>query len=124
MYQVIILYNEQNGRSYYRSYFKTDDIALGNISTNVLPPTQDVIEAQSYWWDFEAEIWNYDDEMYQRLTAEDEQKKAEEEQRRREAEAQLTNEEIVAALMELAENQSILFDAISEIAEWISHIRY
>ena len=119
MYQVIILYNE-NSHSYYQSYTMSADASLGNITTDELPPYQDILKAQSCWWDFDTETWVYDDEMYQQLVAEDKQRKAEEEQRRLESEAQLTNGEITEAIMEIAQNQSDLFEAVAELGNMLA----
>lgn len=102
IYQVIILLNN-NGRSYYQSYVRSDDTALGNISTDVLPPTQDILQAQSYWWDFDTETWMYDEDMYYRLLTEEEKEISEAEQREKERKSQPTIEEISEALIELAE---------------------
>lgn len=117
MYQVIILLNKENQQSYYQSYIRSDDTTLGNISTNELPPYQDILKAQACWWDFDTQTWVYDEKMYQKLVADEEQKEAEEKQRRLELKAQLTNEEIAQALMEIGRNQSDLFDTVSEISK-------
>ena len=122
MYQVIILFKEEYNHSYYQSYVKSDDTTLGNISTNVLPPTQDILQAQSYWWDFDTESWVYDEEMYQKLLAEEDQAEKEAQQREKERQALPTAEEISEALMEIAQNQSDLFDAIAEIGDKLAAV--
>ena len=116
MYQVIILYNEENTHSYYQHYYLSDNTELGNVTCDELPPYQDINKARACYWDFDNQQWIYDEEMYQKILAENAQREAEEEERRRQQEAQPTIEELSEAVMELANGQSDLEDAITELA--------
>ena len=111
MYRVIIVLDETRNKSYYYSYVNKD----GNIECEELPPYQDILKAKACYWD--GENWVYDAEKYVEIVAEQEALKAAAEQERLEAEAVPSNAELADAMMEIADNVSILMDAVAGLAE-------
>lgn len=64
-YQVILVLNETKSRKYYYSYTESSDAAMGNVTTDDLPPYQDINKARACYWD-DGE-WIYDIEEYERI---------------------------------------------------------
>lgn len=110
MYNVIIVLDESRDKSYYYSYV----VQNGNIECEDLPPYQDINKARSCYWDGNA--WIYDGDKYAELVAAQAEAAEAAEQERQEAEAVPTNAELAAAVMELADNENLIMDAITEIA--------
>ena len=109
MYHVIIISDEKRNRSYYYSYIDKD----GNIECEELPPYQDILKAKACYWNNKE--WVYDPEKYAELAAEAEAEKAEAEKAAAEADAVPTNQELADAMMEIADNVSILMEAVAEL---------
>lgn len=109
MYHVIIVLDEKRNKSYYYSYVDKD----GNIECEELPPYQDILKAKACYWD--GEKWIYDQDKYAELVTESEAEKAAAEKAAAEAEAVPTNAELADAMMEIADNVSILMDAVAEL---------
>lgn len=109
MYHVIIVLDEKRNKSYYYSYVDKD----GNIECEELPPYQDILKAKSCYWD--GKKWIYDPDKYAELATESEAEKAAAEKAAAEAEAVPTNQELADAIMEIADNISILMDAVAEL---------
>ena len=116
MYHVIIVLDQSRNKSYYYSYVEKD----GNIECEELPPYQDILKAQSCYWDAEESAWIYDAEKYAEIIAEQAAEKAAAEQAKKEAEAVPTLKEIGIALMEIAENVNASMGAITELAAIVS----
>ncbi len=110
MYHVIIVLDEKRNKSYYYSYVYKN----GNIECAELPPYQDILKAKACYWD--GENWVYDSDKYAELVAEAEAEKEATEKAAAEAEAVPTNAELADAMMEIADNVSILMDAVAELA--------
>lgn len=73
MYQVIITDDETRQRSYFYSY----GVVEGNITTEELPPYQDINKARSCYWDSDNSTWVYDPDKYAEICL-DQQKQKEE----------------------------------------------
>lgn len=65
MYQVIIILDESKNRKYYYSYVESSDATIGNITTDDLPPYQDINKARACYW--EDGQWIYDPEEYEHI---------------------------------------------------------
>lgn len=115
-YNVIIALDESRDKSYYYSYVAEN----GNIECKELPPYADPAKARACYWDAENTTWVYDAEKYAEIVAEQEALKAATEQERLEAEAVPDNSELADAVMELANNDSLIMDALSELADKIA----
>ncbi len=110
MYNVIIILDESRNKSYYYSYVSEN----GNIECEELPPYADINKARSCYWD--GKKWVYDAEKHEELEAVQAAEKAASEKEAAEAEAVPTNAELAVGLMEVAENTSLVMDAVAEIA--------
>lgn len=117
MYQVIIVLDEIKNRSYYYSYVES----LGNIQCEELPPYQDINKARSCYWD--SERWIFDEEKYSEIVTIQTSAKEAAEQAELEAQATPTNAELSLAVMELADNVSVLMDAVTEIANEVALLK-
>lgn len=115
MYQVIITDDETRQRSYFYSY----GVVEGNITTEELPPYQDINKVRSCYWDSDNSTWVYDPDKYAEICLDQQKQKEESEKAQALAEAIPTNEELCAALLELAANQSDLMKAVQELANQI-----
>lgn len=109
MYSVIIVLDESRNKSYYYSYVNQN----GNIKCEELPPYQDILKAKACYWD--GENWVYDSDKYAELVAVAEAEKEAAEKEAAEAEAVPTNQELADAMLEIADNVSILMDAVAEL---------
>ena len=107
MYHVIVVLDQSRNKSYYYSYANKD----GNIVCEELPPFQDINKARACYWNAEDAEWFFDADKYAELLA----AQAAAEQAEKEAEAVPTNEELAMAMMEIADNVSILMDAVAEL---------
>lgn len=116
MYHVIIVLDQSRNKSYYYSYVEKD----GNIECEELPPYQDILKAQSCYWDAENAEWCFDADKHAELLVAHTAEKAATEQAKKEAEAVPTLKEIGIALMEIAENVNTNMDAIAELAAMVS----
>lgn len=114
MYHVIIVLDEKRNKSYYYSYVDKD----GNIECEELPPYQDILKAKSCYWD--GKNWAYDSDKFTELVAEADAERDAAEKAAAEAAAVPTNEELAFATMEIADNVSVLMDAVSELAETVA----
>lgn len=114
MYNVIIVLDQSRNRSYYYSYTDKN----GNIECEELPPYADLNKARSCYWD--GRKWIFDADKHTEIVAAQEAEKAAAEQARKAAETIPTNEELAAATMEIADNVSIIMDAVSELAEKVA----
>lgn len=119
MYNVIIVLDSTKDKSYYYSYVEHN----GNIECEELPPYQDINKARSCYWDADAEKWVYDSDKYAEITANQKAEKEAAEQAALESEATPTNAELSMAVMELADNVSVLMDAVTELAGDIAMMR-
>lgn len=121
-YQVIVVYNEKNGRSYYSSYVVSDDTTLGNIQCTELPPYADLTKAKSCYLDDSASTWVFDEEVYQENLDKIEFEKIAQEEQKNIEEATPTNKELSDMVVELAETISMLSDSISELGVLVSNL--
>lgn len=64
-YQVILVLNATKNRRYYYSYAESADVVMGNITTDDLPPYQDINKARACYW--EDGQWIYDPEEYDHI---------------------------------------------------------
>lgn len=119
MYHVIIVLDETRNKSYYYSYV----IENGNVECEELPPYQDITKARSCYWDAESTTWIYDAEKYAELEAVRIAEKEAAEKKAAEDNATPSNADLALALMEVAENVSILVDAITEIAGEVAMLK-
>lgn len=120
MYDVIIILDENRGRSYYHSYTEDGDES-GNIRCAELPPYQDINKARSCWWN--EGKWSFDRQKHAEIVAEQAAEKDAEEQARREAEAAPDSNDLMLGLMELADNLSAVMDAVSELASEVAAMK-
>ena len=119
MYNVIIVLDDSRSKSYYYSYVTEN----GNIECTELPPYADPNKARACYWDTESATWVYDEEKYTEIVAEQEALKAAAEQEKLEAEAVPSNAELADAVMELASNDDLIMDALSELAEAVAMLK-
>lgn len=108
-YNVIIVFDETRNRSYYYSYVTEN----GNIECAELPPYADPNKARACYWD--GENWVYDADKYAEIEAIQAAEKEAAEKAAAEAEAVPTNAELADAMMEIANDVSILMDAVAEL---------
>ena len=114
MYNVIIVLDEPRNKSYYYSYVAEN----GNIECAELPPYQDINKAQACYWD--GKKWVYDADKYAEIVAIRTAEKEAAEKEEAETEATPSNADLAEALMEIAENISLIMDAVTELANEIS----
>ena len=114
-YQVIIILDEKRNKSYYHSYTVSEDVTLGNIQCEELPPYQDINKAHACYWDTKDKTWVYDAEKYAEIIAEQEQAKSEAEEAKIIAAATPSNAELAEAILEIASNINDMIDAIAEL---------
>ena len=114
MYNVLIVLDESRNKSYYYSYVAEN----GNIECAELLPYQDINKAQACYWD--GKKWVYDADKYAEIVAIRTAEKEAAEKEEAEAEATPSNADLAAALMEIAENISLIMDAVTELANEIS----
>lgn len=119
-YQVIIFLDETRNRSYYHSYIESEDTTLGNIECSDLPPYQDINKARACYWDIDKAVWIFDEEKYQEILQAEAQAKAEQEEAEAIAASTPSNLELMEAIMEIAQNQSDLAEAVAELGELVA----
>lgn len=120
MYQVILLNNPAGERNYYYSYQISKDATKGNITVNELPPYQDINKARACYWNSETDSWVFDEEKYQEILEAEAQAKAEQEEAEAVAASIPSNLELMEAVMEIAQNQSDLAEAIAELGKLVA----
>lgn len=116
-YNVIIVFDETRNRSYYYSYVTEN----GNIECAELPPYADPNKARACYWD--GENWVYDADKYAEIEAIQAAEKEAADKAAAEAEATPTNAELAAAMMELADNDNLIMDALSDLAAEIAAMK-
>lgn len=116
-YQVLLFLDETRNKSYYHSYFESENTTLGNMECTDLPPYQDINKARACYWDSENSEWVFDEEKYAEILEDAERAKAEQEEAKAIAEATPSNLELMEAIMEIAQNQSDLADAVAELTK-------
>lgn len=109
MYNVIIVLDDSRDRSYYHSYVTEN----GNIVCAELPPYADTNKARACYWD--GKKWVFDADKYAEIVAVQTAEKEAAEKAATEAEAVPTNQELADAMMEIANDVSILMDAVAEL---------
>lgn len=109
MYNVIIVLDDSRDRSYYHSYVTEN----GNIVCAELPPYADTNKARACYWD--GKKWVFDADKYAEIVAVQTAEKEAAEKAAVEAEAVPTNQELADAMMEIANDVSILMDAVAEL---------
>lgn len=109
MYNVIIVLDDSRGKSYYYSYVTEN----GNIECAELPPYADPNKARACYWD--GEKWVFDADKYAEIEAVQAAEKEAAEKAAAEAEAVPTNQELADAMLEIANDVSILMDAVAEL---------
>lgn len=114
MYQVIIISDEERGKSYYQSYVESDNTNLGNITCSELPSYQDINKARSCYWD--SVRWVYDEEKYAEIIAEIEAAKAAEEAANQ-ISVTMNNEELTESVMELSDLVGKLMELLEKKSE-------
>ena len=102
-YQVIMLYDDELGKAYFDSYVKSDDTTLGNIQVTELPPYADIQKAKSCTYDSDNATWVFDEAKYAKIITAEEERKAAEEEAAAEAATVMSNAELTAFVLELAE---------------------
>lgn len=116
-YNVIIVLDESRDKSYYYSYVTEN----GNIECAELPPYADPNKAQACYWD--GEKWVFDADKYDEImTIQAAEKEAADKAAAEEA-ATPTNAELASAVMELADNDGTIMDALSELANEIAALK-
>lgn len=119
MYNVIIVLDESRDRSYYYSYVASD----GNMECEDLPPYADINKARSCYWDAENTAWIYDADKYTEIVSRQNAEKVAAEKAAAEAEATPTNAELALAVIELADNENLIMDALTELAEQVAAMK-
>lgn len=114
-YQVIIILDEKRNKSYYHSYTVSQDVTLGNIQCEELPPYQDINKAHACYWNAKDKNWVYDAEKYAEIIREQEQAKAEAEATKAEEAAIPSNAELAEAIVEIASNINDIINAMAEL---------
>ena len=109
MYNVIIVLDDSRGKSYYYSYVAEN----GNITCEELPPYADINKARACYWDNGK--WVYDADKFAEIEGVQAAEKEATEKAAAEAEAVPTNQELADAMMEIADNVSLLMDAAAEL---------
>lgn len=109
MYNVIIVLDDSREKSYYYSYVTEN----GNIECAELPPYADPNKARACYWD--EEKWVFDADKYAEIVAVQTAEKEAAEKAAAEAEAVPTNQELADAMIEIANDVSILMDAVAEL---------
>lgn len=122
MFQVIVVLDEDRNKSYYNSYFDSEDITLGNMTCDELPPYQDINKAHACYWDVNNSKWIFDEEKYNSIMSKIAAEKEAAEQAALEAKATPTNAELAECAMELGEGQSNLEGAVLELADGQSNL--
>ena len=110
MYNVIIVLDDSRDRSYYYSYVAEN----GNITCEELPSYADINKARACYWD--GEKWVFDAGKYAESEAVQAAEKEAADKAAAEEAAIPTNAELADAMMEIADNVSILMDAVAELA--------
>lgn len=105
-----VAFSIQNGKKYYKNsrkkyHLKEEDAVLSEI------PTDDAVRNSFYYWSGSA--WVFDEEAYAKYQAELEAAELETQQA---AEEEISKEELLEAMLELAQGQSDLEDAMVELA--------
>lgn len=116
-YQVIIVLDESRDRSYYYSYVDEN----GNIECSELPPYQDINKARSCYWD--GKKWVFDADKHAEIETNQAAEREAERQAELEASATPTNPELALAVMELADDLSMLMDAVTELAGEVAELK-
>lgn len=116
-YNVIIVLDESRNRSYYYSYVTEN----GNIECTELPPFADPYKARSCYWD--GENWIYDADKYAEIMTIQAAEKEAAEAEAAEAEATPTNAELTLAVMELADNDNLIMEALTELAGKVAELK-
>ena len=98
-YQVLLFLDETRNKSYYHSYFESEDTKLGNMECTDLPPYQDIIKARACYWDSEKSEWVFDAEKYDEILEDAQRDKAEQEEANAISEATPSNLELLEAIM-------------------------
>lgn len=117
MYNVIIVLDSSRNKSYYYSYTAGN----GNIQCEELPPYADINKARACWWDGSG--WIYDAEKHAEIEAQQAAEKEAAEKEAAEADAVPDNADLAAAVMELADNVSMIMDAVAELAEAVAAVK-
>lgn len=104
-----VAFEEKNGRQYYR--YHREKYYLEGKST-VLPeiPRDSADRMQFYYYE-SGNGWAFDTPAYEEYTA-----ATEKEQEKQKEDTGISQEEMIKAIMELAQNQSDLEDALIELA--------
>ena len=102
-YQVLLFLDETRNKSYYHSYFESEDTKLGNMECTDLPPYQDINKARACYWDSENSEWVFDEEKYAEIIEEIEAEREAREKEELEASVVMTNAELTQAIMEITE---------------------
>lgn len=114
-YQVIIINDDARNKDYYQGYVESEDMSLGNITVEELPPYADLNMARACWWDSENLKWVFDEEkeaeIQKKITLEKEQ--AEKEQI--EAAATPSNSDLADCVVELGELINDLLERVGKL---------
>lgn len=117
MYNVIIVFDEKRGKSYYHGY---DERNPGNIQCEELPPYADPIKACSCFW--ENDEWTFDEEKYPELLASRQELLSKIDQAEKEANATPTINELSNAVVEIGDNVGVIFDALAELGNRVTEL--
>lgn len=116
-YNVIIVLDESRNKSYYYSYVTEN----GNIECTELPPYADPNKARACYWD--GKKWVFDADKYTEIMTVLAAEKEAADKAAAEADATPTNAELASAVMELADNDSTIMDALSELANEVAALK-
>ena len=109
MYNVIIVLDDFRDRSYYYSYVAEN----GNVTCDELPPYADPNKARACYWN--GEKWVFDADKYAEIEEVQAAEKEAADKAAAEEAAIPTNAELADAMMEIADNVSVVMDAVAEL---------
>ncbi len=101
-------FDNKNGRSYYKNHREKYHLKNESAVIEVIPP----VEKRLFYY-FDGTSWIMDEELYQKSVEEAEKAAGESASA---VSTEISMEELLAAIMELAQNQSDIEDALLELA--------
>lgn len=106
-----VAFTEKDGKKYYRKHREKYHLEDESAVLKTVP--SDTSDRMQFYYYEDSSRWIFDSESYDSYISE---KKEQQEQEQNTDNTSITQEEILAAMMELAQNQSDLEDAIVEVA--------
>ena len=114
-YQVIIINDDIRNKDYYQGYVESEDMSLGNITVEELPPYADPNMARACWWDSENQKWIFDEAKEAEIQEKIKSDKEAAEKAQAEAEATPSNSDLADCVIELGELISELLDRVTKL---------